>query len=65
MNNEFRIGDRVFFLYKHLGMFGNVIQVDHDGTRLLVCTDDMRKYEIWGNQVTKITDETSLLWGKS
>lgn len=52
-NNEFKIGDRVFFTENHsLGVFGNVEKVDHDGQRLLVRTDDMRLYEIFGDNVT-------------
>ena len=52
-NNEFKIGDRVFFTGKHgLGVFGNVEKMDHDGQRLLVRADDMRLYEIFGDTVT-------------
>lgn len=52
-NNEFKIGDQVFFTENHgLGAFGNVEKVDHDGQRLLVRTDDMKLYEIFGDNVT-------------
>lgn len=52
-NDEFKIGDRVFFTERHgLGVFGNVEKMDHDGQRLLVRADDMRLYEIFGDNVT-------------
>lgn len=52
-NDEFRIGDRVFFTGKYgLGYFGNVEKINHDNQRLLVRTDDMRLYEIFGDNVT-------------
>lgn len=55
-NDEFRIGDRVFFTDKYsLGYFGNVEKVDHDGQRLIVRTDDMTLYEIFGDKVTVLT----------
>lgn len=55
-NDEFRIGDRVFFTGKYgLGYFGNVEKVDHDGQRLIVRTDDMTLYEIFGDKVTVLT----------
>ena len=55
-NEEFTIGDRVFFIENHgLGVFGNVTKVDHDGTRLLVRTDDNQIYEIWGSRVTNLS----------
>ena len=54
--SEFKIGDRVFFIEKHgLGVFGNVEKMDHDGQRLLVRTDDMQLYEIFGDKVTVLT----------
>ena len=54
--SEFKIGDRVFFIGKHgLGVFGNVEKMDHDGQRLLVRTDDMQLYEIFGDKVTVLT----------
>ena len=50
---DFKIGDRVFFTEKHgLGIFGHVVKVDHDGQMLLVRTDDMKLYEIFGDNVT-------------
>ena len=55
-NEEFTIGDRVFFLENHgLGVFGNVREVYHDGTRLLVLADDNQIYEIWGSRVTNLS----------
>ena len=52
-NDDFSIGDRVFFTGKYgLGYFGNVEKIDHDDRRLLVRTDDMRLYEIFGDSVT-------------
>ena len=54
-NDEFRIGDRVFFTDKYgLGIFGNVEKVDHDGQRLIVRADDMTLYEIFGDKVTRL-----------
>lgn len=55
-NNEFKIGDRVFFTENHgLGVFGNVEKIDHDEKRLLVRADDMQLYEISGDKVTVLT----------
>ena len=57
-NNEFKIGDRVFFLGKHsIGIFGNIEKVDRDGTRLLVRADDMTLYEVSGSQVTNLSEK--------
>lgn len=54
MNNDgFRIGDRVFFTGKYgLGYFGNIVKIDQDDQRLLVRTDDMQLYKIFGDKVT-------------
>lgn len=62
-NDEFRIGDRVFFTGRHgLGVFGNVEKVDHDGQCLIVRADDMRLYKIFGDKVTNLScDERSVL----
>ena len=56
--DEFKIGDRVFFIENHgLGVFGNVIKVDNDGTRLVVKADDFKLYEIRGSQVTNLEEQ--------
>ena len=60
MNNDsnFQIGERVFFIKEHgLGVFGNVVKIDHDNTRLLVRADDMQLYSIRGDNVINLTDK--------
>ena len=57
-NNEFKIGDRIFFLGKHsIGIFGNIEKIDRDGTRLLVRADDMTLYEVLESQVTNLSEK--------
>lgn len=57
-DDEFEIGDRVFFLDSHsMGVFGNVTKVDRDRTMLLVRTDDMKLYKIFGSQVTNLSEK--------
>ena len=64
-NDEFKIGDRVFFLGEHdFGIFGNVEKVERDGQCLLVRADNMSLYEIFENKVTKLNHERSVLSGK-
>ena len=59
-NEEFTIGDRVFFIENHgLGVFGNVTEVEYDClycTKLLVRADDMQLYEICGDRVTNLEE---------
>lgn len=62
-NEEFTIGDRVFFVENHgFGFFGNVTEVDyncdHDClycTKLLVRTDNNQIYKICGFHVTNLS----------
>ncbi len=61
-NDEFRIGDRVFFTGKYgLGYFGNVEKIDHDGQMLLIRTDNMQLYEGSGDKVIRLNYERSIL----
>ena len=61
-NDEFKIGDRVFFKEKHgLGVFGNVEKVSHDGQCLIVRADDMQLYKISGDKVTFLKHRRGVL----
>ena len=54
--DEFKIGDRVFFIENHgLGVFGNVASIADDGTRLIVRADGIQLYDVLIDNATKIS----------
>ena len=56
--NEFKIGDRVFFKNRYcIGEFGNVIRTDHAGFRLLVQADSGMFYDCWKDEIVNLKED--------